>query len=128
MPNGHPQPEVQDTNPIVTVYRPEEEVKKAIASLKKQQKIINWAMVAVVVVVSLGFIAVVIGVFAIFIDHQDYAAQRYKEYIELLEQHEQKLESETPGQENIDIKTDEEVKSTQESTENDTPPDMNKGD
>ena len=126
MPNGHPQPEAQDTSPIVTVYRPEEEVKKAIASLKKQQKIINWAMVAVVAVVSLGFIAVVIGVFAIFIDHQDYAAQRYKEYIELLEQHEQKLESETPVQENIDIKTDEEVKSTQESKENETLPDINK--
>lgn len=70
--------------PIIKVYDPEKEVKEALVILKKQQKIINWAMVAVVAVVALGFVAVVASVFAIFIDHQDYAAQKYNEYIELI--------------------------------------------
>ncbi len=112
--------------PIIKVYDPEKEVKEAIATLQKQQKVINWAMVAVVLVVAVGFIAVVIAVFAIFIDHQDYAAQRYNDYIELLEQKEQTLGPETPVQENLDTETQEEVKSNQEMSENDTPPEVGK--
>lgn len=111
--------------PIIKVYDPEKEVKEAIATLQKQQKVINWAMVAVVLVVAVGFIAVVIAAFAIFIDHQNYAAQRYSEYLELIESHEQKIQSETPGQENLDTGISEEVESSQEATANDTPPNMN---
>ncbi|MBT5016796.1 hypothetical protein HN748_01320 [Candidatus Peregrinibacteria bacterium] len=112
--------------PIITVYDPEKEVKEAIKTLQKQQGIIHWAMVAVVLVVAVGFITVVIAAFAIFIDHQDYAAQRYNEYIELLEKREQYLQLETPDQETLDIEINEEVESIQEAPENDTLPDINK--
>lgn len=70
-------------NPIL-IFDPASEVKKAIAVLEKQQKMINYAMVAVVGVVALGFIAVVSSSFAIFIDHQNYAAERYASYMETL--------------------------------------------
>lgn len=112
--------------PIITVYDPAKEVKEALATLQKQQKMINWAMVAVVLVVAVGFIAVVIAAFAIFIDDQNYAAQRYNEYIELIESHEQELQSGTPDQKSLDTGINEEVESNQEATENDTPPNINK--
>lgn len=70
---------------IIKVYDPQKDVKEAIASLQKQQKTIHWAMVAVIAVVTLGFVAIIVSVFDIFIDHQKYAAQRYNRYIELLE-------------------------------------------
>ena len=108
--------EDENQQPIIQVYDPAKEVKEAIAGIQKQQKIINWAMVAVVAVVALGFIAVVVAVLAIFIDHQDYAAQRYDTYIELLEEHEQKLQTETPAKENLDIKTNEAVESKSSET------------
>lgn len=73
--------------PIIKVYNPGKDVEDAIVTLQKQQKIINSAMVAVVTVVSLGFIAVVTGVFAIFIDHQDYAAQQFSQFVEQLEKY-----------------------------------------
>jgi len=91
--------------PIIKVYDPVAEVTKAIASLRKRQKIISSAMVAIVAVVALGFIAMVIAVFAIFIDHQDYATERYNKYIELLEKQEQEIKKGTPGQANLDSKT-----------------------
>lgn len=76
---------------IIGVFDPGKEVKESIANLQKQQKTINGAMVAVIVVVAIGFIAVVMGVFAIFIDHQDYSRERYNEYIKILEEKEQQL-------------------------------------
>lgn len=78
---------------IIGVFDPNKEVKESIAKLQKQQKIINGAMVAVIAVVAIGFIAVVMGVFAIFIDHQDYARERYNEYIKLLEEKEQEAKT-----------------------------------
>lgn len=107
--------------PIIKVYDPEKEVKEAIANLQRQQKIINRAIEAVVIVVAVGFIAMVIAVFAIFIDHQDYAVQKYNDYIELLKEHEQQFQSEMSGQENLDIGTHEEVESNQETIKNNTP-------
>ncbi len=83
---------------IIQVYDPEARTEKAIAkvqeaidSLRAQQKIINSAMVGVVIVVALGFIAIVVAVFAIFINHQDYATQKYNEYIKLVDQHNKQI-------------------------------------
>lgn len=73
---------------IFQVYDPEGQVKEALTALQKQQKLINKAMVGVVVVVALGFSAIVIAAFTVFIDHQDYAAEKYSEYIKLIEQKE----------------------------------------
>jgi prefoldin subunit 5 len=77
--------------PIIKVYDPEKEVKEAISTLQRQQKIINRAIEAVVVVVAVGFITIIIAAFDIFKDHEDYAEQKYNEYIELLEKRENEL-------------------------------------
>lgn len=63
--------------PIITIDDPVEKVREEINKrLDFHQNIIY----AVLVVVAVGFIAIIIAVFAIFIDHQDYAAKKYEEY------------------------------------------------
>ena len=118
----------ENKKPILEVYDPSEEVEKAIANLKKHQKIIYGIMTAVGIVVMVGFITIIIAAFAIFTDHQDYAAQKYQQYIDLIEKQPQINEEDETATETQITEMIEEVnlQKTSEKKENDTPPAIKK--
>lgn len=89
---------MSNNKPTIEFYNPEEPVKKAIAELRKQQRNTKDIMIAVIVIVSLGFITLIIAVFGIFISHQDYSTQKYKEYIDLVEKEKTQIRKEASTQ------------------------------
>lgn len=86
----------ENQQPILEVYDPIKPVQEAIDSLQRQQKVINSAMVGVVIVITLGFVAIIVSVFSIYINHQDYTAQKYSEYIKLIEEKQKNIQNEIP--------------------------------
>ncbi len=105
----------------IDVKKAKNEVEDAIHDLKKQQKFINYGMIAVIIVVALGFVTTVIATFTIFIDHQNYAAQLYDDYIQLLTKKEEQIKKETVGMQ--EIKTSNSDKINIEKQSGDIPPD-----
>lgn len=95
---------------IIDILDPVEELEKAVnARLDTHQNVI-YAGFGVVVI---GFITIIIAVFAIFIDHENYAAQKQEQYINLL-------------QEQIDKLENAEVMTTETKNENINPPEPKK--
>lgn len=85
----------KNKNSFIRIYDPEKPTNDAIKKLEKatntaldklegQQKIIRYAMIAVIAVVTVGFVTSLISVFTIFIDSERNSTQKYTEYIELL--------------------------------------------
>lgn len=94
---------------LIHIYDPEkptnEAIKKlekatneALDGLKSQQRLMRYAMIAVVGVVTVGFITSIIGVFVIFIDSQRNSAQKYTEYIEVIKSQESTIQSLKQGE------------------------------
>ena len=79
-----------EEKPIIEISDPSDEARDAVNKrLDFHQNIIY----AVLVVVGVGFVAVIIAVFAIFIDHENYTAEKYQEYIDLVEKKSEEIES-----------------------------------
>jgi hypothetical protein len=103
-----------DQKLIIEISDPSDEAADAIkARLDFHQNIIY----AVLVVVGVGFIAVIIAVFVIFIDHENYATEKYEKYINLVETESEKLkvlksESATPAPKESSQKPDEKKPNT----------------
>ncbi|MCX6808037.1 MAG: hypothetical protein NTZ80_04590 [Patescibacteria group bacterium] len=78
-------------NSRIEIFDPNAKVAEALSAVKKQQEFITWIIGAIAVAVAIGFIAIIVAVFAIFIDHQNYVGERYDEYIKLMDKQGAKL-------------------------------------